>query len=360
MRKISVKNLKVGMTIAQNIYSPSGSIVVPANTAVQQVHIDRLRGLGIREVVIDDPRVRDLELSESISEKTRTEALAVLRLVFDAVARSTRLEEIDIPYSDVRRIVLEIESDLASNKSDIVTLIDCPSPEEYLEIHSLNVAILSIMVVKRAGLGSRTMEVGIGALLHDIGMPLIPREIRLKNGPLTDEEREKVRKHPALGLAILRQVSGSSPYARAIVYQHHERHDGSGYPRGLRGSEIDPLARIVSVADTYTAMTEPRPYRDRLSPQEAYDYLMSAAGFEFDHQTVQGTLLYIAPYPVGTMVKLNTGEKGVVTHVSKGLGTRPVVRVFYDPEGRALPKTYDLDLSAAENQTRLIVEVCDD
>lgn len=360
MRKLALKNLKVGMAIAQNIYSASGSIVVPAGTVVQQVHIDRLSSLGIHDVVIDDPRVRDLVLPESISEQTRVKAIGLLRRVHDAVAHAARLDDIQVPFDDVRRVVSDIEEDLAAQKGDIITLIECPSPDDYLVIHSLNVAMLSIIVAKRAGLGSRTMEVGVGALLHDIGMSLIPREIRLKRGKLEPEEMEKVRKHPALGLAILRKISGSSPYARAIVYQHQERHDGSGYPRGLRGNEIDPLARVVSVADTYAAMTEPRPYRDRLLPQEAYDYLTSAAGFEFDHQTVQGTLLYVAPYPVGTMVKLNTGEKGVVTCVSKGLGTRPAIRVFYDSEGRALAKPYDLDLSVSENQTRLVTEVCDD
>lgn len=360
MRKLAVKNLKIGMTIAQSIYSTSGSIVIPAGTVVQQAHIDRLRNLGIHDVVIDDPRVRDLVIPESISERTRVEAIGLLRQVHDSVSRVTRIEDIEIPYDGVLEVVSDIEDDLAEQASDIVTLIDCPSPDDYLEIHSLNVAILSIATARRAGLGARTKDVGVGALLHDVGMSLIPDEIRLKRGKLEPEEMETVRKHPALGLAILRQVSRSSVYACAIVYQHHERHDGSGYPRGLRGTEIDPLARIVSVADAYCAMTEPRPYRQRLLPQEAYDYLMSAAGFEFDLQTVQGTLMYVAPYPVGTMVKLNTGEKGVVTRVLKGLGTRPAIRVFYDAEGKALAKPFDLDLSDTENQTRLVTEVCDD
>jgi HD-GYP domain-containing protein (c-di-GMP phosphodiesterase class II) len=215
-------------------------------------------------------------------------------------------------------------------------------------------------VAKRSGLGSRTMEVGVGALLHDVSIPLLPREITHKRGPLDESEEESVRKHPALGLQILRRIKHSGPYARAIVYQHHERHDGSGYPRGLRGDEIDPLARIVSVADAYSAMVEPRPYREGQPRQEVFEYLMSAAGYEFGRETVQGCLQYLAPYPVGTMVRLNTGEKGVVVRVSKGLGTRPVVRVFTDKDGRNLAQTYDLDLAQSANQTKLITVVCDD
>lgn len=360
MRKIRLKNLKIGMTIAQNLYSGSGSIVVPASTVVQQVHIDRLSELGVREVAIDDPRVRDIDLHESISENTKVRAIGLLKQIFESVAMATRLEDIDIQYDKVRKVAGDIEDDLSSSKSDIVTLADCHVPDDYLAVHSLNVAILSMMVAKRSGLGSKTLEVGAGALLHDVAIPLIPREITHKKGPLDSGEEDSMRKHPALGLQILRCDKQSSAYVRAVVYQHHERHDGSGYPRGLRGDEIDPLARIVAVADAYAAMVEPGPYRAILPRQEAFEYLMSAAGYEFDRQTVQGCLLYLAPYPVGTMVKLNTGEKGVVIRVSKGLGMRPVVRVFTDKDGRNLAKTYDLDLALSENQTKLIAEVCDD
>jgi HD-GYP domain-containing protein (c-di-GMP phosphodiesterase class II) len=360
MRKIRLGNLKVGMTIAQNLYSGSGSIILSASTVVQQAHIDRLRRLGVSEVVIDDARVSDLELHESISEHTKIRAIGVLKQVFESVARAARVEDIDIQYDKVRSVVQDIESDLASSDSDIVTLVDSYIPDDYLAVHSLNVAILSMMVAKRSGIGSKTMEIGVGALLHDVAIPLIPNEITHKRSALDASEIEIIRRHPALGLKIMRQIKQSSPYARAIVYQHHERHDGSGYPRGLRGDEIDPLARIVAVADTYSAMVEPRPHRDRWPRQEAFEYLMSAAGYEFDHQTVQACLRHVAPYPVGTMVKLNTGETGVVIRVSKGLGTRPVVRVFTDKDGTNLAKTYDLDLATAENQTKLIAEVCDD
>jgi HD-GYP domain-containing protein (c-di-GMP phosphodiesterase class II) len=360
MRKIRLRNLKIGMTIAQNLYSGSGSIVVPASTVVQQVHIDRLRELGVSEVMIDDPRVSDIDLHESISEDTKIRAIDLLKEIFQSVAVATRLEDIDLQYDKVRRVVQDIEADLAATKSDIVTLVDCHIADDYLVIHSLNVAILSMTVAKRSGLGSRTMEVGVGALLHDVSIPLLPREITHKRGPLDESEEESVRKHPALGLQILRRIKHSGPYARAIVYQHHERHDGSGYPRGLRGDEIDPLARIVSVADAYSAMVEPRPYREGQPRQEVFEYLMSAAGYEFGRETVQGCLQYLAPYPVGTMVRLNTGEKGVVVRVSKGLGTRPVVRVFTDKDGRNLAQTYDLDLAQSANQTKLITVVCDD
>ena len=356
MRKIRLKNLKIGMTIAQNLYSGSGSIVVPASTVVQQVHIDRLSELGVREVAIDDPRVRDIDLHESISENTKVRAIGLLKQIFESVAMATRLEDIDIQYDKVRKVAGDIEDDLSSSKSDIVTLADCHVPDDYLAVHSLNVAILSMMVAKRSGLGSKTLEVGAGALLHDVAIPLIPREITHKKGPLDSGEEDSMRKHPALGLQILRRVKQSSAYARAVVYQHHERHDGSG----SAVVETDVRFEDVAVADAYSAMVEPRPYRDILPPQEAFEYLMSAAGYEFDRQTVQGCLLYLAPYPVGTMVKLNTGEKGVVIRVSKGLGTRPVVRVLTDKDGRDSTPTYDLDLALSENQTKLIAEVCDD
>jgi len=206
------------------------------------------------------------------------------------------------------------------------------------------VAAVAMFVAMKAGLARRSHDVGLGALLCNIGTAL------------TDDPA----RHPEMSLKVLRQDQRFSAYSKAIVFQHEERHDGSGYPRGLAGDGIEPLARMVAVADMYCSLiADGNQISQRLSAHEAFDYVTSAAGFEFDRTTVLGVMQYIAPYPVGTMVQLNTGEKGVVTRVYKGLTTRPTVRVLYDASGAETAQTRDIALAAPENQTVLVVQACE-
>lgn len=361
MRRINIVYAKPGMTLAYPVLNMSGGVRIPAGTTLDENTIAKLFDAGVVEIYIDDPRARDIDAGEPISPETRQEAIAVLRKFSEQVAEAVRPENIKIPYDELWQVVDNIIDELIRSSTDIATLLHPGAPEFAPYMLALNRTILSVIVANRSGLQRRAHDIALGALLCDIGLARVPQEIARKApDSLTREEQGIIRRHPMDGLKILRMENRFTAYTRAIVYQHHERNDGSGYPRGIKGAEIDPLARIVSVADAYCTLVYP-PYPDwpRLKPQDALEFMMGAAGFEFDHPTVLGVLHYIAAYPVGTMVRLNTGEKGIVVKNRKGLSTRPVVRVLYDAEGNEIAEPYEIDLAEGRNQTKLVVETCE-
>jgi HD-GYP domain-containing protein (c-di-GMP phosphodiesterase class II) len=150
--------------------------------------------------------------------------------------------------------------------------------------HSINVSLMSMVLGRRIKLDkSRLQSLGMGALLHDVGMAKVPAEILNKVEELTEEERAQISKHPRLGHQLL-SLAKNMPYdALNIVLNHHERWDGQGYPNGLQGENIPLLARLVKVVDTYDAMTSPRPYREAMAPTEAAVTLLNEAGTSLDH-----------------------------------------------------------------------------
>jgi hypothetical protein len=145
----------------------------------------------------------------------------------------------------------------------------------------------AVALARRLGIAEDEVEaVRLGALIHDVGKIAIPEQILRKAGPLTKSEWELVKQHPTIGAQLIVNVPALSP-ARAIVLAHHERYDGSGYPRGLRGSEIPIAAQIVAVVDAYAAMTASRPYRGTMNEDEALDELRRSAGSQFNPAVVQ-------------------------------------------------------------------------
>ncbi|MEA4882356.1 MAG: HD domain-containing phosphohydrolase [Clostridia bacterium] len=345
MRKVGVEHAKPGMRLAEHIYNEAGVIRVQAGTALTDVLVTRLAEFGVAEVAIEDPRVDDLSVVESVPRAVITQGREILRALHENLRAAGAVEKTSLPFDDLLGLVHSIEEGLASAGQGTVEITPVARVEDCPYLNPINAAALAMFVTEKAGLPKRVVDVGLGALLCDVGMVFA-------------EEQEK---HPDYSLRVLRQDARFSAYSRAIVFQHHERHDGSGFPRGIAGNDIDPLARIVSVADTYCSIiSEGNPMGERLSRQEAFDYVTSTAGFEFDRTTVMGVMQYVAPYPVGTMVKLNGGEKGVVTRVYKGLTTRPTVRVFYEADGSEALQMREIVLAAAENQTVLVTEVLRD
>jgi HD-GYP domain-containing protein (c-di-GMP phosphodiesterase class II) len=170
------------------------------------------------------------------------------------------------------------------------------------------------------------MELGIGAILHDVGKMAIEKNILNKPGILTGTEMEMMRLHPALGFDILKKYSAQLSWLSIhVAFQHQEKFDGSGYPRGLKGYD--------------------RPYRSGLTPSEAYEFLLAGSGTHFDPDILREFLRHIALYPVGSVVKLSTGDIGIVTNVFAGLQTRPIVRLIVDSSHRLYDSYQEVDLS---------------
>lgn len=377
MQRMATTRLQPGARLARPVYTLDGRHILPDGWELTAEQIRVLVETGIPEVYVDlpdDPAAPTsggvpaaarpaIQKDEPISDDTRWAAVNLLKTIFDEVAKKGRPDAVELPEDEIAKVVKDIQLDLAYHNSRVVNLVSHRSLEEYLRdhlvVHSLNVAVVSMALAKNCGLGLKVFEIGCGALLCDLGMALVPREIRQKPGMLTRQEIEIVRRHPLDGVRILENNPGMTPFAKAIAAQHHERCDGSGYPHGLRGEEIHASARLVALADVYTSLVSDRPHRRRLLPHEALDLIMAGAGFEFDYPLVQGFCSTVVPYPVGTKVRLNTGEEGMVEEVGVPPLVRPVIRVVRDAYGHEPGSFYKLDLMAREHQTRFVVEVLD-
>jgi HD-GYP domain-containing protein (c-di-GMP phosphodiesterase class II) len=160
--------------------------------------------------------------------------------------------------------------------------------DAYTELHTRRVALRAVQVGERLGLfAGRLRELAIGGLLHDVGKLSVPNKILQKPGPLTDEEYEVIKRHPEWGAELIDELGGFTPTVRKLVLGHHERLDGSGYPRALRGDEIDLAMSILAVCDVYDALVSKRVYRDAWSPGKALSLLEAESGREFDARCVE-------------------------------------------------------------------------
>lgn len=358
MRKISTIYLQEGTKLAKAIYSSRGGLIMPSGVQMQTAQINRLRDAGVTEVYIDDPRVADIEIVEPISDITRIKAIRTLRDAFLAVQSDGANAKIDL--SLLVGVAKEIHDEVVYNNPRVANLIEIKSKDDYLFVHALNVAILSTIIARIGGSPAQSYDVALGALLKDLGMAFLGLSVLDRNGELTQDERTVLQQHPEATVNLFKGKSEVSAFAKVVISQHHERLDGSGYPNKLKGDQIHPLAKIIAIADTYAAMISDRPYRAKHRPDAAIEYIMSSAGFEFDHNLVDVFTKCTVPYPIGTMVKLSDESKGVVVNLGKGLASRPIIRLFCDQYGRQLEHCYEVNLSEQQHQTKLITETLDE
>ena len=194
-------------------------------------------------------------------------------------------------------------------------------------VHSVNVALISHTIGEWMHLDESDKELLTKAgLLLDVGKMMIPQEILTKKGKLTDDERTKLRMHPALGYRAV-EKKNIDPHIKNTILMHHERCDGSGYPRHLTMNQIDPVARIVAIADVYDAMTSERVYRQALSPFYAFEQIEEDGLQKYDTQAVLTFLDNLSGVYIGNRVRLSDGSVGEIVYINKMKYSRPTVRV---------------------------------
>ncbi len=359
MRWVSLKFVKPHMRLAKSIYASDGRVLLAAGVELNERFIQRLRELGINGAYIEDGITEDIVVEDVISDKTRLEAIHTIRSIMEEIDIEKCIDEEGrekVKVDLARGAVSKILDDLSLNRDLIVSLLDLRSYNDYTFAHSVNVTILSLVLGIALSLNELEIkDLGIGALLHDVGMARIPKKIYLKPGPLTKREYEIIRDHPRIGFDLLRWNQDISLVAAHVAYQHHERMNGTGYPRKLEGDRIHRFAQITMVADVYDALTSDRVYRKRVLPHEAVEYLMGGAGTLFSLRVVEAFVKHVAIYPIGVMIRLNTGDKGVVAKINKPLLARPVVKIIQDRDGNPLKDPKLVDLS--KEFTLSIVEV---
>ncbi|MGG4552027.1 HD-GYP domain-containing protein [Paenibacillus humicus] len=347
MRLIPINSLQPGMKLGKKIYNEDGIILLSENAELTEAVIRRLRRHGLNFVYVADPRTEDVVPVDMIEEETRRRALKEIRTNFRKMT-GPAVKGLVYPYlgKTFSGLVEEIMDDLSAREDAMIMMMNVNSMDHYLYRHSLNVCIYTILLGQIHGYSKSDLTLlGLGALLHDIGKTKLPLQLLTKAGKLTDAEYELVKQHAEFGFKMLKDEPGIPLVSAHCAYQHHERLNGSGYPRGLKGEEISEFARWIAITDSYDAMTTHRVYRSAMLPHQALEVLYTGCGHLYEKSKLEVFRDRVAIYPLGMAVRLSTGEKGIVAKIHGIFPQRPVVRVLTDPDGEDLKVPYDVDLS---------------
>lgn len=333
------------MVLGQDVLFPrTGATLVSAGTKLTFDLIRRIESFGIKEVIV-------MQSEKTRQEEKEEELLPVFTEYHDRVITTaneifTSSEQQPIEARVVKDLVSELLEQVELDSDLMLNLTHLKSYDDYLFSHCVNVSILSILIGEALGYSKEELNlIGTAALVHDLGMMKVPNKIWKKNGVLDAEEVKLIKNHPLYGVEMLKDFPEE---ILSIVKEHHEKYDGSGYPQGLKGEEIAFKARIVGLADVYDACISNRPYRSRLTPQQALQIIFQDKE-KYDPHILKAFISVMAIYPIGSLVKLNTGEIAKVIRVNKNQPFRPVIKVLFDRNGNKLDEPLRINLDDDRN-----------
>lgn len=364
---VPVENLQEGMVLARDVSSTSARefrTLLMKGTELTNEMIDLLKNKGIKSVNIlgsaadsgksggdfsvsaDDVRKQNLSSDRTDAQKENVKnahisrALNELNNIFDCSEEIRELSQDSVKKVD--SIADDILADLGNDASTLGNqMIALQNYDDYTYKHCLRVAMLSTAICTELKLSKDdTKEVIVSALLHDIGKSNIDHDIIIKPGKLTEEEFEEIKRHPLIGYQILKRTGKYEANIMAGVLFHQEKFDGSGYPTKIKGRKIPLIARILTVADVFDALTSNRPYRKPWSIAETEEYILGSCGTHFDYDVTLAFLRAFNPYPIGTVVSLSDDRHGVVIGHNTNV-LRPKIRIMGEFGGEEIDLAND-------------------
>jgi len=326
MHRVDISMLQPGMKLGRSIYNSRADELLVAGVVLTDDYIEKLRELGIAFVWVDDGLLSEIQEKEAVSVETRVAAMRQVRsIILEAQATGKLLVHPEEVYSTVG----ELAAQLLGNQNVLFNLVNLHSYDDYLFSHSVNVCILSIMTGITLGYDSTLLaDLGVGALLHDLGKIKLPDKILNKPGRLSNHEYAQVKLHTAYGYELIKEARDLGKTPALIALRHHENVNGSGYPFGVSGDRIPEFAQVVAIADRFDAISSNRIYREAFSPREAFEMCAASGNVYFNYDIVKAFLKNIAVYPRGTLVELNNGAVALVLDTPKGYPLFPRVRLL--------------------------------
>ena len=336
MKRIRIQDLEPGMIVATDVYNRQDQLILSAGTVLTEKIINRLSIYNIYFVRIKEiEKVEEAEVGQSYAEKVRnSEAFKEFHQEFDETVELMQSVISDFASNEVTmdavnqvvdEAIIMIDADHKEfNVFDIVHNMRQSSDITYA--HSINVAMICHTIAKWVGMSEEeaTMAFTCG-ILHDIGKLRIPDEIINKTEKLTKEEFDLLKTHPIEGYNMLKELPIDKHIKNAAL-MHHERSDGSGYPIGMKGNEIDKFARIVAIADVYEAATAPRVYRKGLSPFEVFELFEKEGIQKYDTHMIMTFMEKLADTYMLNRVRLSNDMIGKIVFINKQAVSRPVVK----------------------------------
>jgi len=376
LKKINVNQLVVGMHIKEFCGSwMEHPFWRTAFVIDDPVDIKSLRDSSIKEVWIDNTKGLDVAPGEHVVSQEESEAQVDAELNIAAQDDSARVEvpiavELAratkicaeskravismfdearmgkaVDTNRAKKLVEEISNSVNRNPSALISLARLKTADDYTYMHSVAVCALMVALSKQLKLDeAQTRSAGIAGLLHDLGKAMMPMDVLNKPGKLTDDEFSIIKKHPEAGHKLLLGSAGADPIALDVVLHHHEKTDGSGYPKHLKASEISIFAKMGAVCDVYDAITSNRPYKAGWDPAESMRKMAEWCAGHFDPRIFQAFVKSLGIYPIGSLVRLNSGRLGIVIDQAPDSLLKPRIKVFFSTrtDARIKPEIVDL------------------
>ena len=377
LKKISVHQLRVGMHLKEFCGSwMEHPFWRTAFVITDPKDIERILESSIKEVWIDSDKGLDVAAGETAVSEAESEAQVDEELNQAAeIQRETAPVPASVEFAraakicaqskravtsmfqearmgkavdtiGAQKLVEEISDSVSRNPGALISLARLKTADDYTYMHSVAVCALMIALAKQLGLAEeQTRKLGVAGLLHDLGKALMPMEVLNKPGKLTDEEFAIIKTHPEEGYKLLLASTGADEIALDVVLHHHEKTDGSGYPKRLKDAEISLYAKMGAVCDVYDVITSNRPYKAGWDPAESLRRMAEWANGHFDPTVFQAFVKSLGIYPIGSLVKLNSGRLGLVVEQSQKSLLTPCIKVFFSTRSKTRIKPEIIDLS---------------
>jgi diguanylate cyclase (GGDEF)-like protein len=351
MKKLSLRNESevIGKVLGKPIYDADGRLLLAEGIVLTPSHVKHLKNNNFSSVYVtgsDEAQIRT-----PVSDLTAMKTTKTVKEISKALESK---KPVDNLYEMFRENVEEIVEEILQNKNVITNLDSIKNMNDYTYQHSANMTTIALYLSKNLDFSKQQLiELGMGCLLHDIGKQKIPKEILNKKEKLTDSEWEIIKKHPKNGYDIIRNSGKFSFLTAHVAYQHHERYDGNGYPRGMKGNgyfatkradwtKIHPYADVAIVADAMDAMLSDRPYRPGKSIDEVLNELKANSSKQFNPVLVDLVTKMVPRYPPGTSVIFVSpdmlGYRGVVIDVDKKDVNKYTIKLTHDENQKEIDK----------------------
>jgi putative nucleotidyltransferase with HDIG domain len=338
MRGMATNKVQPGGKLGRTIFREDGTVLVTRGTALTKVMLSRLIKEDILYIYIDDQVSEGIEPTNVISDEQILQGTVEMKNVFKEIKESVRFstnqrdQRLRYVYDSLHidtlsKFLDDIERDLFDNKEALYQVFNMFSADMYTYKHSVDVAILSMLIGKELGYNTKDIKLlGLGGILHDIGKSQIPTEVLNKKEKLTDEEWQLIQRHPEIGYELIKDVISLNGHVKQMVRYHHERNDGSGYPFALQDNQLTEFIKIIIVADIFNAIASNRVYRVALTPEKIMEYIHQETVYRLDYKVVNALLKVVHIYPEGVMVQLSDGRRCIVVESKKNSPTRPVIK----------------------------------
>jgi putative nucleotidyltransferase with HDIG domain len=324
------------------IDSSKGLDVSPGSVVVTEVESEAQVEAEMRQVAAVQRVIAPVSISAEI-EKAAKICAQSKRAVMSMFQEARMGNAVDT--GGARQMVEEISDSVSRNPGALISLARLKTADDYTYMHSVAVCAMMVALARQLGLDEeQTRLAGLAGLMHDLGKAAMPMDVLNKPGKLTDAEFSVIKTHPVEGYRLLKTGKDVDEIVLDVCLHHHEKTDGSGYPKGLKADEISLFAKMGAVCDVYDAITSNRPYKSGWDPAESLRKMAEWANGHFDGKVFQAFVKSLGIYPIGSLVKLSSGRLGVVVDQTSKSLTTPCVKVFFSTKSnmRIVPEVIDL------------------